>query len=147
MHMQTHTYTQCWSSHKKAYVCNGFDQGPGAIGRSLRSACLHTYISISQHVKNPMSVIKTVFTLWKYSKPRFCNNINQSYMLRLWECSFEISCIWMWSYGLPKKKIVVSLFSLYVRIGKFAVSCIIRFESFDGIFTPFSLLFILVLHQ
>jgi len=37
----THTHTQCWSSHRKAYVCKGFDQGPGAPGRSLRSVCLY----------------------------------------------------------------------------------------------------------
>jgi hypothetical protein len=45
---------------KKAYVYKGFDQGPGGIGRSLRSACLYTYIRISQHVRNTMSVIETV---------------------------------------------------------------------------------------
>lgn len=142
--MQTHTHAQCWSSHKKTYVCKGFDQGPGAIGRSLRSACLYTYIRISQHVRNTMSVIETVFAVWKASKPWPRNNINPTYTLRLWECSIEASAIWMCSFGLPNKKrcgshksLWFSLFSLFVRVGKFAVSCIVRFGSFDGTFTPF----------
>jgi hypothetical protein len=118
-------------AQKGPNVCKGFDQGPGAIGRSLRSACLYTYIRISQLVRNTMSVIETVFAVWKYSKPWLLSNINATYTLRLWEWLFQVSAMWMWSFGLPNKKrcgshksLLFSLISLFVRVGKFAVSCI-----------------------